>query len=106
MQRELCGTQTAADFKDEEEQLQTARYRGKLCWTLAAGGHLAVLRRAREHGCPWDQWTCAYAALHGHLEVLRWALENGCPWDGYVCAYAARGDHLDVLRWAREHGYQ
>ena len=25
--------------------------------------------------------TCAWAAEGGHLEVLKWARENGCPWD-------------------------
>jgi len=47
----------------------------------AKGGHLEVLKWARENGCPWDEWTCAYAAEGGHLEVLKWARENGCPWD-------------------------
>ena len=27
----------------------------------------------------WDRWTCANAAEGGHLEVLKWARENGCP---------------------------
>jgi len=39
------------------------------------------LRWAREHDCPWDEWTCAYAAKGGHLEVLKWAREQHCPWD-------------------------
>jgi len=54
------------------------------------GGHLEVLKWARENGCPWDEETCAYAAKGGHLEVLKWARENGCPWDEWTCAYAAR----------------
>ena len=33
----------------------------------------------------WDECTCAYAAEGGHLEVLKWARENGCPWDEYTC---------------------
>ena len=68
---------------------------------------------ARENGCPWDKWTCAWAAGKrpprgaevgarerlpvergdvlgsgegGHLEVLKWARENGCPWDEDTCA--------------------
>jgi hypothetical protein len=36
--------------------------------------------------------------------VLRYALEHGCPWDEHTCAEAARGGHLDVLEYAREHG--
>ena len=42
----------------------------------------AVLKWARENGCPWDEGaTCAYAAYGGHLDVLKWARLNGCPWD-------------------------
>jgi len=54
------------------------------------GGHLEVLKWARENGCPWDEDTCAGAAEGGHLEVLKWARENGCPWD-----------EVDVLRTRR-----
>ena len=45
------------------------------------GGHLAVLKWARERllvgraDVPW-------AAKGGHLEVLKWARENGCPTRG------------------------
>ena len=34
----------------------------------------------RANSCPWNAETCEDAALGGHLEVLRWARENGCPW--------------------------
>jgi len=50
------------------------------CEDLAGGGHLEVLRWAREHGCSLDEYTCARAAAGGHLEVLRWAREHGAPW--------------------------
>ena len=39
-----------------------------------------MLQWARQNGCPWNEWTCSYAAHGGHLEVLQWARENGCPW--------------------------
>ena len=29
--------------------------------------------------------TCDDAAQGGHLEVLKWARENGCDWDIYMC---------------------
>jgi hypothetical protein len=45
----------------------------------ALGGHLEVLKWARENGCPWDELTCAWAAKSGHIEVLKWARANGCP---------------------------
>jgi len=38
-----------------------------------------VLKWAREHDCPWDEQTCAYADQYGHLEVLKWAREHDCP---------------------------
>ena len=73
--------------------LKSKRY---LCEAAAKGGHLEVLKWARENGCPWDENTCAYAALGGHLEVMKWARENGCPWDEETCACAARGGHLEI----------
>ena len=56
----------------------------------ANGGHLEVLKWARENGCPWDERTCRGAAECGHLEVLKWARDNGCPWDENTCESAAR----------------
>jgi hypothetical protein len=42
---------------------------------------LQELKALRADEWPWDAWTCAYAAKGGHLEVLKWARENGCPWE-------------------------
>jgi hypothetical protein len=61
---------------------------------------LKALRRAEKF--PWDERTCRYAAWGGHLEVLKWARENDCPWDERTCMFAAKGGHLEVLKWARE----
>ena len=74
------------------------------CASAALNGHLEVLRWARKNGCPWDENTCAYAALNGHLKVLRWAREYGCPWNEDSCSFAAENGHLDVLQWASENG--
>ena len=63
---------------------------------------VALLRWARENGCPWDTRTCATAAAGGQLEVLQWARENGCPWDERTCVAAAACSHLEVLQWALE----
>ena len=60
---------------------------------------VALLRWARENGCPWDERTCAAAAEAGNLEVLKWAREHGCPWDERTCAAAASGGHQEVLQW-------
>jgi hypothetical protein len=70
--------------------------------SLVRGGHLEVLRWAREHGCPLDGESCASAALGGHLEVLRWLREHDCRWNEWTCANAALRGHLEVLKWARE----
>jgi hypothetical protein len=91
------------------ELLKWARQNGfpwdsDTCDNAAEGGHLELIKWARENGCPWDSGTCAEAALGGQLEVLKWARENGCPWDSDTCAYAALGGHLEVLKWAMENG--
>ena len=75
-----------------------------LCEDAARGGHLEVLRWAREKGCPWNSLTCSRAARGGHLEVLKWARENGCSWNEETCANAVEDGHLEVLKWARENG--
>ena len=73
------------------------------CESLAEGGHLEVLRWAREHGCTWNAGTCTSAAWGGHLEILQWAREHDCPLGEDICTGAALGGHLEVLRWLREH---
>ena len=62
------------------------------------------MKFAHEHGAPWDQWTCEYAAGFGNLQSLQYAHEHGCPWDVWTCRDAALNGHLDCLRYAREHG--
>ena len=62
------------------------------------------MKFAHEHGAPWDQWTCEYAAGFGNLQSLQYAHEHGCPWDVSTCQAAAEYGHLDCLRYAREHG--
>lgn len=57
--------------------------------SAAGGGHLAVLQWqwARAHGCPWDRFTCAYAAERGYLAVLQWArAQQRCTWGESMCA--------------------
>ena len=49
-----------------------------ITYGAAFGGHLDVLKWARENGCEWDSDTCSDAALNGHLSVLKWARKNGC----------------------------
>ena len=43
---------------------------------------------------PWQEWdmrVCEAAAERGDLGMLQWARANGCPWDAYTCSYAAGG---------------
>ena len=76
-----------------------------ICLYAAYGGHLEVLKWARDNDCPWDGDTCSNAAECGHLEVLKWALEEACPLHESPCDAAARGGYLSVLMWARENRY-
>jgi hypothetical protein len=59
---------------------------------------LDFLNNTREHGCPWYEDTCAFAAENGHLDVLKYAREQGCPWDKWTCINAPSNGHLDVLK--------
>ena len=79
----------------------------KWCYEAATRGGLSglhALMHFHETGCPWDKWTCSYAAINGHLECLIYAHEQGCPWDEWTCARAARTGHLDCLAYAHEQG--
>ena len=62
------------------------------------------MKFAHEHGAPWDQWTCEYAAGFGNLQSLQYAHEHGCPWDVSTCQAAAEYGHLECLKYAHEHG--
>ena len=46
---------------------------------MPSGGHLDVLKWARENGCPWDSRTVTLAMSFSNENVLDWARENGCP---------------------------
>ncbi len=63
---------------------------------------MKVLKWLRANGCPWDEHTCAQAALGGHLELLKWARKNGCPWDASTCEFASIRRHLELLKWATD----
>ena len=49
-------------------------------------------RPVGDNGCDWGWMTCAAAARGGHLGVLKWARENGCEWSWRTCSFAARGE--------------
>jgi hypothetical protein len=75
-----------------------------VCSGAAAGGHLEVLKWARDNGCPWDEETCSEAVESGHLEILKYLRSQGCPWDAWACLIAAEGGHLEILKWIYEQG--
>ena len=62
------------------------------------------MKFAHEHLAPWDEWTCAFAAMNGNLDCLKYAREQGCDWDERTCASAAWKGHLDFLKYAHENG--
>ncbi len=57
------------------------------------------MKYAHENGCPWDVYTCTYAAENGYLRCLRYAHNNDCPWDGLTCRIAAKNGNLDCLKY-------
>ena len=76
-----------------------------LCAAAARVGDLEALKALRcAENFPWDERTCAIAAMGAHLEVLKWAHANDCPWDENTCARAVYRGHLEVLKWAHANG--
>jgi len=73
-----------------------------ICDQAAYNGDLPLLKWARQNGCEWSGWTCAFAAKGGELKVLKWLRKNKCHWGWRTCAYAARDGHLEILKWARK----
>ena len=71
---------------------------------MAEKGKLELLEFLRGKGCPWDEWTCEFAALNGHLECLKYAREK---WMSLECSDLFAGcqkGHLDCLKYAHENG--
>jgi hypothetical protein len=54
-------------------------HKGHLCAAAARCGDLEELKALRADDCPWYEGTCAYAAMGGHLEVLKWARDERLP---------------------------
>ena len=76
------------------------------CAAAAEGGHLDILRWARQRKCKWDANTCLSSAAAGHLHVLQWARKNACPWDAAVAHEAARRGHTEIVVWAMANGLE
>ena len=86
------------EFDDKESFFRTVHAGACVRATRIMGS--GCLKFAREHGAPWDEWTCASAARNGNLECLKYAREQGCDWDERTCASAAMSGHLDCLKYA------
>jgi hypothetical protein len=61
--------------------LRIDEYAGKFIANAALLGYLDVMQWAYSVGCRMSCNTCEKAAEGGHLELLKWARENDCPWD-------------------------
>ena len=61
----------------------------RFCAQMALNGNFDLLKFLHENGCPWNEWTCYYAAYYDHLECLNYACEHGCPCDEDTIRHAA-----------------
>lgn len=42
---------------------------------------------------------------YGQLGVGEYLHNQGCPWDTWTCYYAAKEEHLELLQYLHSHGY-
>ena len=73
------------------------------CTAAASGGHLDVLKWARQELIPWGEDTFDEAVKNGHFELLRWAHGEGCKWSINSLRLACYNPrHLDIATWLHE----
>jgi hypothetical protein len=112
-----------------EEVKEDNYYHKHICDSAAKGGHLHVIKWARERGFPWSEKTFHKAMMSKDGALLRWLYENGfplseeilclgavlldsktvqwmyeagCPGNAMICAGAAKSGKLDLLQFLRE----
>jgi hypothetical protein len=51
------------------------------CRRAAELGWLSTLKNRLRRGILDKPGVCTSAARGGHLEIVKWARENGCPWE-------------------------
>ena len=62
-------------------------------------GHLPALQYLHENGCPWDKWTCYYAAYNKHWDCLQYAVDNKCPeWENTPRNTRSTSDEMSLIR--------
>jgi hypothetical protein len=67
------------------------------CASAAEGGHLDVLKWARENGCPWDEETCDERGEGRPPRDVEVGARERLPVGQETCEKAALGGHLEVL---------
>jgi len=73
------------------------------CTAAASGGHLDVLKWARQELIPWGEDTFDEAVKNGHFELLRWAHGEGCKWSINSLRLACLNPRrLDIATWLHE----
>jgi hypothetical protein len=81
-------------------QDQKLEFNLKLMSLAVKSGKIETVKWLRENGCPWDKWTCQYAAEKGYLEILKWAREHGCPWNKEECLREAK-NYPEIVEWIK-----
>ena len=77
----------------------------KICYRLAQGRRLDLLRLVLAKGCPVDDTAlCVEAAKRDDLDALKWLRAGGFDWNGSVCFYAAMRGNLEMFKWAVHSG--
>lgn len=71
-------------------------------------GHLPILKRLREAGCPWDEHvlenTISYGGRRPHLQCFKYALKEGAPMSPRILVFASMHNSLPILKMAIEAG--
>ena len=71
-----------------------------LAMTHADHDHaLEVLKVLRQVEAPWDEDTCAEAALRGNLKGLKWVLEQGCDWSEETFKNAIKSNNIATIEY-------
>ena len=56
-----------------------------ICSSVAAKGHLGVLKYLRQKGCHWN--SKLICEMNSTPSVAKWLLENSCPCNGSICKF-------------------
>jgi hypothetical protein len=63
-----------------------------------------ILRKLHQLGCPWTQFTFAFAVKTSDLDVLKWLRKKRCPWGTHAFHEAVQRSDWDILIWLRVEG--